>query len=289
VSIDGRPIEECYADVRKWISAATVGWARWSSTRLLTATLPTKNPAQLAFRKPDGSIVKASLARVNEMTPDTATTKHPAGGSEVAPGIVYFDLTGATVGDLSKAMAALETAKAIVFDLRGYPADGAFELMSHLIDAPATSPRWCIPIVTRPDHSGFQWSEAGRWPLSPKPPRLTAPTAFLTDGRAISYAESIMGIVEHSKMGEVVGATTAGTNGNVNPFTLPGEYEVLWTGMKVLKHDGSRHHGVGIAPTVPVTPTAKGIAAGRDEVLERAIEVLKGKITAAGAAGPKGP
>jgi C-terminal processing protease CtpA/Prc len=91
-----------------------------------------------------------------------------------------------------------------------------------------------------------------------------------------------MGIVEHYKLGEIIGETTAGTYGNINPFTLPGGYSVSWTGMKVLKHDGSQHHGVGIRPTVSVTPTAAGIAAGGDEVLERAIEVMQEKIVADG-------
>ncbi len=97
----------------------------------------------------------------------------------------------------------------------------------------------------------------------------------MTDARAISYAETYLGIIEHYKLGEIVGGHTAGTNGNVNPFTLPGGYRITWTGMKVLKHDGSQHHAVGILPTVPVG-TIAGVAAGRDEVLERAVEVVKG-------------
>jgi hypothetical protein len=44
--------------------------------------------------------------------------------------------------------------------------------------------------------------------------------------------------------------------------------------MKVLKQDGSRHHGVGIQPTVPATRTIRGVAEGRDEVLDRAIAVV---------------
>ncbi len=51
---------------------------------------------------------------------------------------------------------------------------------------------------------------------------------------------------------------------------------MVFTGMKVLKHDGSRHHGVGILPTVPAARTVKGVAAGRDEVLERATEIVGG-------------
>ncbi len=61
---------------------------------------------------------------------------------------------------------------------------------------------------------------------------------------------------------------------NVNPLTLPGGCTISWTGMRVLKHDGSRHHGVGITPTVPADRTIAGVAAGRDELLERAIEVV---------------
>ena len=82
-----------------------------------------------------------------------------------------------------------------------------------------------------------------------------------------------MGIIEHYKLGEIVGSPTAGTNGNVNPFVLPGGYRLSWTGMKVLKHDGSQHHGIGILPTVPCEPTIEGIRAGREEVLEKGIEV----------------
>jgi len=45
----------------------------------------------------------------------------------------------------------------------------------------------------------------------------------------------------------------------------------------VTKQDGSRHHGVGILPTVPAARTLAGIAAGRDELLERAVEVASGQ------------
>jgi len=84
-----------------------------------------------------------------------------------------------------------------------------------------------------------------------------------------------MGIVEAYKLGEIVGEPTAGTNGNINETALPLGYRVWWTGMKVLKHDGSRHHGVGIQPTVPVAKTIRGIREGRDEQLERALTLLK--------------
>lgn len=93
-----------------------------------------------------------------------------------------------------------------------------------------------------------------------------------------------MGIAESYKLGEFVGEATAGTNGNVTAIKVPGGYDVMFTGMRVDKHDGSRLHGVGVVPTVPAVATPAGIAAGRDEVLEKAIEVLQRKIAAGGAA-----
>ena len=73
---------------------------------------------------------------------------------------------------------------------------------------------------------------------------------------AISYAESTMGIVEYYKLGEILGEATAGTNGNVNPFMLPGGYTITWTGMKVLcTDDGSQATtGSGSDPRCPCEP-----------------------------------
>ncbi len=84
-----------------------------------------------------------------------------------------------------------------------------------------------------------------------------------------------MGIIEHYQLAEIVGEPTAGTNGTVNSFTLPGNYQIRWTGMKVLKHDESQHHLIGIQPTVPVSRTLKGVSEGRDEVLEKALGLIE--------------
>jgi C-terminal processing protease CtpA/Prc len=64
------------------------------------------------------------------------------------------------------------------------------------------------------------------------------------------------------------------TTGPARPFTVAGSYLLRWTGMEVRKKDGSPHHGVGIQPTVPVGRTLAGVLAGRDELLEKGIEVV---------------
>jgi C-terminal processing protease CtpA/Prc len=194
--------------------------------------------------------------------------------SELKPGISYVALDRIKDEDFNAALPQLEKARGIIFDLRGYPSVSPI-VISHLTDVRVTSARWMIPMVTKPDHAKVDsYDTGGRWDLKPIAPRLKAKIAFLTDGRAISYAESYMGIIEAYQLAEIVGEPTAGTNGDVNPIVLPGNYNVVWTGMKVLKHDGSQHHGVGIRPTVPVSRTIKGVREKRDEQLERAISIV---------------
>lgn len=150
----------------------------------------------------------------------------------------------------------------VVRSIDGRPAAEALGDAERLISA--ATPHWA------------RWNAPRRVALGP-PGSSTALEVERGDGRAISYAESCLGIVEHEHLGAIVGAPTAGTNGNINVVALPGGYSMVFTGMKVLKHDGSRHHGVGILPTVPASRTVKGIAEGRDELLEKAIEIVGGE------------
>ena len=105
----------------------------------------------------------------------------------------------------------------------------------------------------------------------PKPlaPRFTGRFAFLIDGRVLSAAESLIGVVEGEHLGALVGGPTAGTNGGMDPFDVAGDHTLRWTGMDIRKKDGSPHLGVGIKPTVPVRRTLAGVTAGRDELLEK--------------------
>ena len=98
---------------------------------------------------------------------------------------------------------------------------------------------------------------------------------FIVNGQAISYAESFLSYVEGYNLATIVGQPTAGTNGNVNTFRLSGGYKITFTGMKVLKHDGTQHHGIGILPDVYVTKTIEGVKEGRDEFLEKALEIAR--------------
>jgi Peptidase family S41 len=267
-AIDRTPSAAALAAEERLISGATPQWRQYRALGELLRGAPGEVTLTVLS---DGASREVRMRRTAGMP---VVEQRPDKLAEIRPGIFYVDPTRLTDQEFTAALPQLAKASGIVFEMRGYPRMSP-RFIQHLIATPVQSAQWLVPVVTRPDREGVTYDGGGRWNLVPMAPRLTAPVAFVTNGRAISYAESCMGIIEHYKLGEIVGAPTAGTNGNVNPFTLPGGYTVVWTGMKVLKHDGSQHHGVGIQPTILVSRTIKGVREGRDEILERAIEAVR--------------
>jgi C-terminal processing protease CtpA/Prc len=199
----------------------------------------------------------------------------PVSGAELQPGIRYFDLTRANDSLFQALLPQLTSARGLVLDLRGYPRVQPRSLR-HLV---GDTTRWggrqmSIPTVLRPDRENMTFSFVNPWVIPPAVPRITGSIVFLTDERAGSYGESLLDLIEEHRLGVIVGSPSAGTNGSNNPFLVPGGYRVSFTGMRVVRHDGSRLHGVGVVPAVRVSPTIAGIRAGRDEVLEKGLEVL---------------
>jgi hypothetical protein len=272
VNIDGRPWREVADEHAAEISAATPGFARWRLCQSLVRGH--RGHAMIEVEGAGGITATYRIERTTGGSHEGATQEaRPGMLTEIEPGIWYIDLDRIRDRDFRAALPQLAEARGLIFDMRGYPAGLSTVVISHLIDEPVTCAQWHVPIVLKPDREGMTFN-VSNWHVLPRPPRLTAPAAFIIDGRAVSYAETYMGIVEHYELAEIVGEPTAGTNGNINQFALPGGYTVVFTGMKVLKHDGAQHHGVGILPTVPVSRTIEGVRAGRDEMLKRAIDVV---------------
>ena len=218
-----------------------------------------------------GRIIEASFERSIKV-PSADPPTRPA-IDDLGRGVSYVDLRRASWQEINARIKELAAARGIVFDLRGYP-NGNHLILMHLLRAADTSSAWMkIPLVVLPDGKDWSFQEIG-WNLPTASPHIGGKVVFLTDGRAISYAESFMGFVEHYKLGEIIGEPTAGANGNVNTFTLPGGFTVAWTGMKVVKHDGSQHHTIGILPTIPFHRTIAGVAAGKDECLDKALAII---------------
>jgi C-terminal processing protease CtpA/Prc len=77
----------------------------------------------------------------------------------------------------------------------------------------------------------------------------------------------------------IIGSTTAGADGNVSYIYLPGGLRTAISGLGIYYPNGGETQRIGIVPDIEVKPTIKGIQQGKDEVLEKAIEIILQKLT----------
>ncbi len=270
--INAHSPKQYFDDVYSRISAGTKGWMHYKAN----------------LKSLQGDWNSEIFLEINGT--DTVTLKrycHPysqdateiiSNYDEIEDGIWYLNLDVIEMNTIKKLLPKLSQSKAIICDLRGYP-NGNHEFIRHLLVVNDTSDSWMqVPQIVYPDHENVIGYNCYDWMgiMKPTKPYLGDKNIiFIINGMAISYAESFMGFIEGYNLASIIGQPTAGTNGNVNLFKLPGGYKISWTGMKVLKHDGSQHHGIGILPDIYVEKTIQGIKDGRDEFLEKALEISK--------------
>ena len=268
LKVNGKPVQEAIAEQEPFISAATPQWKRLQAVRNILFG-PYNSEITIEVQSQSGDIISVTTKRMVGEYPEP----RPAVVEELAPGIFYVNLDQISEDRWQEALPELAAAKGVIFDLRGYTRIPYQEVIGHLIDKPVLSQLYLVPVVIYPDQQNLIFDENSFF-IEPREPRLAGKIVFLTNERAYSQSETLLDIVAYHRLAEIVGQPTAGTTGNINPFTLPGGYWVNWTGMKVLRPDGSQFHGIGVLPTVPVSRTLRGVAEGRDEVLEKALELV---------------
>jgi hypothetical protein len=97
---------------------------------------------------------------------------------------------------------------------------------------------------------------------------------ILVNETTISQAEYTAMALRVAPRATVVGSTTAGADGNVSPFSLPGGINTMITGIGVYYPDGSETQRVGIIPDIEIKPTIQGLKKNQDELLEKAVEII---------------
>ncbi|MGY5848492.1 S41 family peptidase [Salegentibacter sp. HM20] len=268
--INNQSPKDYFEEINSRISAGTEGWLKYRAQRL--SRLGEQNE-ELILEIDSREIV---LTRDRQFDYNDRGIAVQENDYKVLDGNIYYlNLDKIEMDTINALMPKLEQAKGIICDLRGYP-NGNHGFISHLLKEKDTSKAWMrVPKIIYPDQEKIIGYENHGWELKPNKPYLgDKKVVFITDGRAISYAESFMSFIEGYELATIVGQPTAGTNGNINPFGLLGDYIINWTGMKVVKHDGSQLHAIGITPDIYVSKTIEGITAGKDEFLEKAVEVI---------------
>jgi C-terminal processing protease CtpA/Prc len=289
VSLDGVPVAVREDLLRRHLAAATeAGMRRKIADRLLGG--PQGSAAAVTVKGRDGRLKTVKLRR-------GPWTPKPAGETVrlLPDSLGYVDLNRLTIQEIDGMFEKLKGTRGIVFDMRGYPNGTGWDIAARLnVRNARFGALFRRPLVTGiggDEERAEQTSVSFAQPIAPSEgAKYTGRTVLLIDERTVSQSEHLGLLFEAANGTKFVGTQTAGTNGDITYFTLPGIASVRFSGHDVRHADGRQLQRIGLVPDLLAAPTLRGVREGRDEVLERGIEFLKRELEARGAAGsPSAP
>ncbi len=189
--------------------------------------------------------------------------------------IGYVNMGKVEVGEVDQMMKELMENAVIIFDVRNNP-KGTYAAIAKYLNPKDTT----FAIFTKPDFSypgKFVWqgeSSCGQENAD----YYKGKVILLVNETTQNHAEFTCMCLQTAPDAVVIGSQTAGSNGVVTRFPILSRWYTYMTGFGIFYPDGTETARVGIIPDIYVKPTVAGVRAGRDEVLEKAIEVGKEEV-----------
>lgn len=274
LSVDNTPIGILEQRLLPFVASATPQAFRAAiASRVLTGSPGTI--ASLLVRSVRGALRTVRVSRIGAPSPQSAGAWHMLPGN-----VGYIDLERLAPADADRALDELADTKALIFDLRGTPQRTGWAIGARLAktDAPFAVAKFRRASYQGPPKGGAaqtQWialDDVQR----PAPVKRYAGRVFaLIDERTASQAEHTALIFKAAANATFVGSTTNGTIGDLTAIQLPGGLILRFTGHDVRTPDGRQLQRNGIKPDVAVTPGLRALRAGRDAVLEKALDLAR--------------
>jgi C-terminal processing protease CtpA/Prc len=185
--------------------------------------------------------------------------------------IGYITLMSIKDDDIPKIKEEFKNTKGIIIDIRNYPSTFVpFELGSYFVQEPTSFVKFTQGNLDNPGE--FTFREGDKIPSDND--HYKGKLIVLVNELSQSQAEYTAMAFRAGNNTTVVGSTTAGADGNVSAIVLPGGLRTMISGIGVYYPNGGQTQRIGIVPDIEVKPTIKGIKEGRDELIEKAIEII---------------
>ncbi len=187
--------------------------------------------------------------------------------------IAYLSLGSIKSSYLPNIFDKIKDTKGLIIDLRCYPSEFVvFSLGKFLMPAKTEFAKFSKGSLESPGLFTFTKSlEVGQKNKN----YYKGKVVILINETTQSQAEYTTMAFRVAPNTTVIGSTTAGADGNVSSFYLPGNIRTMISGIGVYYPNGTETQRVGIVPDIEVKPTIEGIKNNRDEVLEKAIKLIE--------------
>ncbi|MCG2616883.1 S41 family peptidase [Terrimonas sp. NA20] len=167
--------------------------------------------------------------------------------------------------------------KAIILDLRCYATQAVF-YNKFIAAMGGRLQKFSTLLAHSKRYPGKYYEEDILSPVKPGTPQFekyTSPLILLVNEQTKSQSELITMIMQATGLNTiVVGTQTAGCDGDLIYYPVPGGYTLTFSGRHVEYPDGTVTQKAGIRIDKRVTITAAALAGGRDEILEAALKLV---------------
>lgn len=185
--------------------------------------------------------------------------------------IGYITLENIKEDDIPKIKQEFRDTRGIIIDIRNYPsAFVPFKLGTYFVSKTTPFVKFTVGSVDTPG----KFSLTKELKLFKSEETYKGKLIVLVNEYTQSQAEYTSMAFRAGSNTTIVGSTTAGADGNVSAINLPGGLKTRISGIGVYYPDGKKTQRVGIVPDVEVKPTIEGIIKGKDELLEKAVELI---------------
>lgn len=181
----------------------------------------------------------------------------------------YINMASVKGADIEDIFEFFETKKSIIIDLRNYPALIYKRFSRYLNSEKRDFSKIYSPNINYP--SRFSYKDILKTNSSKK--AFKGRIILLVNEESLSRAEFTAMAFQTADNIITIGNQSAGADGDVVVFEYLGGYRTSISGNGILYPDGSETQRKGVKIDFEVKPTIKGLKKGRDEVLEKAIEL----------------
>lgn len=271
-TIDGRTVADIVNVQLEYTPASNYATQlRDISTYLLRTNASSVN---VGFRR-DG---ETRMARLRTFPRDTVIDLDLVYHQPIAPfsvigtDIGYFYPGSLQSGQMTAIIQQVANTRGLIVDWRCYPSEfSVFNMFSLLLGQPTPFVKTSVGNIATPGRFTFT-EELQVGNANPNP--YQGKVVILVNEVSQSSAEFHSMAFRTVPGAVVIGSTTAGADGNISFFYMPGGIRTAISGIGIYYPNGQETQRVGIVPDEVVRPTIQGIKEGRDELVERAVAII---------------
>lgn len=196
--------------------------------------------------------------------------------------IGYIDPSALKNGDLEKLMKDYQNTEGIIVDLRHYPSTVITYLLSeYIVPTQKIFSYLGMPNQAMPGAFWNQEMVVGKGVMKEQMDDIRTfkpyqgKVVILMDEGSQSQSEFAIMALRQAPNAVAVGSSSIGADGNVVKVSLPGRIVFGMSSLGVYTPEGGQTQRCGLKPDIECYPTLDGIRAGKDELIEKAIEVIQ--------------